>query len=1020
MIKEYSTALQVLDMKTNDSIAPEIAKRQLEVITKSYQYLSQEGNNVIYLADEVGLGKTYIALGIIMLFRQYSSNPDQHRDVIIVPKKNLQQKWQKELRNFVQNNYKSSNEYIKSLVNKPIVRERLCPIRDSDAVSIFRMTALSSVASSRRDRTQYYNELINGVFAGDDFCTNILLEAKSKGYFRGENENRLVKLVAYLMNAASEKVRCLIVDEAHNYKHGLGKDNHDSAIRNEVTARFLGAIKDHTILNDFPGLKARLKFPLAEKVICLSATPKDKKLSEIKDQLSCFTDNHVLKSYSTKEDIHNNLRSFLIRGNMEYEMGDGRKVSRNQCRHEHRDGNVNKSEHHPQKLVIEDSFDSVFWQLLQYKSIKHLDEKNNASFEIGMLAGFESYCLDTGKKLAQLGTDESETYSSESKEYEQTSKRSIKESQDSHVVQAIVESFQESFHQELPPHPKQSKLEEELMQQVSRQEKSLIFVRRVASAYELEKRLLHCFELLMFKKLELKGRYSKYKSKKLNQLLEAFQDKADLEQLDDCLITLLSRKEIFEFIADKMDSAPWTNEVALEWLRYCYFDPLNLSFRDEVKQYVANKKKNISALFKDNAIASLDRSFIGWQNEVKELAQDVVQDAEEDELNGYFFQNYFKKGRRGYFFRQKMYRENWFDLNYFLLIEMNKAIVWDTTTLMHQLRSTVIAKDKKKYQVFHHYQQIFKDFISEIGSIPTTSNYSNVPYPPELGTKTFLTTFLSRHCSLELKQWFNTRGKSASEIIEDLTILGCILQNIFRNGSGLLPAFIADANESNFEEVLTELIVGEEAPFHFVLDEIKTIIADFDILIAVNFQEKDERKINTCLRNMVPVIGISGQHKRDRSIVATQFRMPGYPYVLVSTDIFREGEDLHTYCQNVYHYGIAWNPSDMEQRTGRIDRINSMSYRKLNREKELKFDNKVQVFYPYLMQSVEVNQVARLLKNINQFIETFNTIEADRHFSSEVGVNEEITNQDIPQAIKHRLVSKYDIHDFNVLPANTH
>lgn len=1015
MIKEYSVTGQVLDMKTNDSIAAEIATRQLEVITKSYQYLSNTGNNLIYIADEVGLGKTYIALGIAMLFRENSSNPEQHRDVILVPKKNLQQKWQKELRNFVQHNYKASNENIKALGSLPVIKEKLCPVKATDAVSIFRMTAMSSVASSRRDREQYCSELINRVFTGNNFFTDLLLDAKSKGYFRKENDSKLFKLVAYLMNAASEKINCLIVDEAHNYKHGIGNDNHDAAIRNEVTARFLGAVKDHAILNDFPGLKARLKFPLAEKIICLSATPKDRSLFEIKSQLSCFTDNHILKACSTKEDIHASLRSFLIRGNMEYEVEGGKRASRNQCRHEHRDGNVNKSEYHPQRLLVEDSFDSVFWQLLQYKSIKHLDEKNNASFEIGMLAGFESYCLDADKKLEQVLADEPETYSPESKEYEQTSKRSIKESQDSNVVRALVESFEESFPQELPPHPKQSMLEEELVKQLLRQEKSLIFVRRVATAYELERRLLHCFEQLMVKKLELMGRYAKFHSIKLNQLLEAFNDKYVQERLDDCLVTLLSRKEIREFIAIKLDSAPWTNDVALEWLRYCYFDPVNSSFKSEVKQYVTQKKKNISTEFKENAIASMERSFIGWQNELRELTQDGEDDADEDEISGYFFQSYFKKGRRGYFFRQKMYRENWFDLNYFLLLVQYKVIDLDANSLVQQVRSTIIGKDKKKYQVFQHYQQLFKDFASHNGSIATTGTLNNEVQFPELSAGTFLTTFLASHCNLELQRWFDDRKKNASAIIEDLSILGCILLNIFRNGSGLLPAFIADASEKDFEEVLTELIVGEEAPFHFVLNEIKTIINDFDILVAVNFQEKDEKKINTSLRSMVPVIGVSGQHKRDRSIVATQFRMPGYPYILVSTDIFREGEDLHTYCQNVYHYGIAWNPSDMEQRTGRIDRINSMSYRKLNREKVLAFDNKVQLFYPYLVQSVEVNQVARLLKNINQFIETFNTIEADKHFSSEVRVDEEITNQDIPKAIKHRLISKYDVHDFNVL-----
>ena len=49
--------------------------------------------------------------------------------------------------------------------------------------------------------------------------------------------------------------------------------------------------------------------------------------------------------------------------------------------------------------------------------------------------------------------------------------------------------------------------------------------------------------------------------------------------------------------------------------------------------------------------------------------------------------------------------------------------------------------------------------------------------------------------------------------------------------------------------------------------------------------------------------------------------MPGYPFVLVTTDLLQEGEDLHTFCSAVYHYGISWMPSSLEQRIGRMDRV---------------------------------------------------------------------------------------------------
>jgi hypothetical protein len=49
-------------------------------------------------------------------------------------------------------------------------------------------------------------------------------------------------------------------------------------------------------------------------------------------------------------------------------------------------------------------------------------------------------------------------------------------------------------HNEFPPHPKQTKLENEIINQLLHQEKSIIFVRRVATAHELERRIIQKYE----------------------------------------------------------------------------------------------------------------------------------------------------------------------------------------------------------------------------------------------------------------------------------------------------------------------------------------------------------------------------------------------------------------------------------------------------------------------------------------------------------------------------------------------
>jgi superfamily II DNA/RNA helicase len=66
--------------------------------------------------------------------------------------------------------------------------------------------------------------------------------------------------------------------------------------------------------------------------------------------------------------------------------------------------------------------------------------------------------------------------------------------------------------------------------------------------------------------------------------------------------------------------------------------------------------------------------------------------------------------------------------------------------------------------------------------------------------------------------------------------------------------------------------------------------------------------------------GVS-QDIRRRLMLA--FNTPFFPEVLVASSVMAEGVDLHQDCRYVIHHDLDWNPSTLEQRTGRIDRIGS-------------------------------------------------------------------------------------------------
>lgn len=64
-----------------------------------------------------------------------------------------------------------------------------------------------------------------------------------------------------------------------------------------------------------------------------------------------------------------------------------------------------------------------------------------------------------------------------------------------------------------------------------------------------------------------------------------------------------------------------------------------------------------------------------------------------------------------------------------------------------------------------------------------------------------------------------------------------------------------------------------------------------------------------------------------RERVFAGFNSPLLPEILICTQVGQEGIDLHRHCRHVVHYDLAWNPAVLEQRTGRVDRIGSKTFR---------------------------------------------------------------------------------------------
>lgn len=64
------------------------------------------------------------------------------------------------------------------------------------------------------------------------------------------------------------------------------------------------------------------------------------------------------------------------------------------------------------------------------------------------------------------------------------------------------------------------------------------------------------------------------------------------------------------------------------------------------------------------------------------------------------------------------------------------------------------------------------------------------------------------------------------------------------------------------------------------------------------------------------------------SQVRKAFNSPFWPFVLATTSIGQEGLDFHAYCHAIVHWNLPHNPVDLEQREGRVHRFKGHAIRK--------------------------------------------------------------------------------------------
>lgn len=121
---------------------------------------------------------------------------------------------------------------------------------------------------------------------------------------------------------------------------------------------------------------------------------------------------------------------------------------------------------------------------------------------------------------------------------------------------------------------------------------------------------------------------------------------------------------------------------------------------------------------------------------------------------------------------------------------------------------------------------------------------------------------------------------------------------------------------------------------------------------------KEERA--EVLRSALPIgeFAARGNQGERRQKIQDAFNTPFFPMILVGNRTMQEGLNLQRQCRRVVHHDLRWNPADVEQRVGRVDRHGSLAERWLTESGGT--DGHILVDTPLLERTIDPSRYRRV------------------------------------------------------------
>lgn len=852
-------------------------------------------DNFAYLADEVGMGKTRQAMGVIAT--QFLKKPDS-RVVIICPGKPLQTQWKSEWEIFVSGCLRISDGVLKSAldyrVNQSLaLHDRLSEfasslLLDDDRLHLLRYSSFSrpigfNGKNSKEQIMGFYKEKLKEIGIADinqkeqEIIDTTITIDDWKRTVTARLNTQYAERIQILFNEDTRPIDLIVCDEAQYLRHiGNARNTHLNSSLGAKSNKwlFLSATPLHSGQSDIKSL---------DHYICTHE--RDAKTQECSNA-SCVnisaSMNGTLKDKS-KMDVIDILDEFLVRRPRLYSDGSRESYDKVSYRNYTTDAAV----------ATNDAFSSMVTALVQKRLVSSLGGKNNR-FRQGECSSFESLASSVKRivhpnadgilyekpEIESLGSTAASDVPPDRGDIDQ-----LNESLRKVLVDNKVATEQDVKLKNIP-HPKLYHVVDQLVDNCLKNapnHKTLVFVRRLATVEEL-------IDLL-------KQRFQKVIDKRITEWPHVIKN----------MPSITHKKHLFSNADDF-----WS---------------------------------------------------INEPDEPLELSQS---DLEDDEMG-------IKEP----------------DLPYFKAIiksEKSNGMLYSFLTRLLQLKST----DGKRTRLFASLLSNEKEQEDHWQALLDAIFDKGEEQPKALTQAENI---------LQLKRCI-LQSMRRSDFLVDLYILNGFVNIEGANTlSEKLIYMFNKAKEDQLKSISSEL--------HEYLNNwrqrLKNWCLHFELISSKCFNSQ-KNDIDAVFRGMAPVVGRSGNIANKYAV--SQFKMPCYPNILICTDVLKEGVDMHLFCDEVIHYGVAWTSGDLEQRTGRVDRVDSLINRRINKHVNGRDSApKLNVGFPYLAGTLDQYQVRRVVKEkmLSDLRMDFGKREDEiKDISIEDVFNNKVATKALPNALKIR------------------